>query len=433
MNISLPESMGFSNPALSVSNPPSFSGISDSDSPTYLISQPSSLPSSQSVPVSPMVASSNTPALPMSPIVPAITPVMPAMPVPRVQPPVNVTPFTPPVSGSYPLVEAGGPLPVVTPAFPASAQAAPSLMPSSAPPSPARKRRVRRGFVALAALLLVVLLGSGVLLYLIAIHTSLPSQTVVGHAFFVSSGLISKESNQGITDELSISLQNIGDPQLGKRYYGWLMSNVGSDAPPLALGPLPVDHGQIAMTYSDPQHNNLLANYSRFLITEQDASQQPTNPSLDVQHVWRYYSAFSIVPNPVEPKHYSLFDHLRHLLSADPKLSSVGLSGGLSEWLYRNTTKILEAAGSARDSQKGCADEGCADFILRQVARILDYLDGSDYVKTENIPLTIQGDQLLIDPTVARVALLEFDPLNQQPPGYLEHIGTHLQEISQNS
>jgi hypothetical protein len=37
---------------------------------------------------------------------------------------------------------------------------------------------------------------------------------------------------------------------------------------------------------------------------------------------------------------------------------------------------------------------------------------------------------LLIDPTIARVAMLEFDS-TQQPPGYLKHIGTHLQEISQ--
>jgi hypothetical protein len=64
------------------------------------------------------------------------------------------------------------------------------------------------------------------------------------------------------------------------------------------------------------------------------------------------------------------------------------------------------------------------------VARILDYLDGSTYVQTENIPTHIQGDRLLIDPTIARVALLEFDPLHQEPPGYLYHIGSHLQELS---
>jgi hypothetical protein len=246
--------------------------------------------------------------------------------------------------------------------------------------------------------------------------------------------LINTKTDQGITDGLNISLQNIQNPQPGKSYYGWLMSTSGADMPPLALGPLSVNHGQISMSYTGSQHDNLLANYGRFLITEEDASQQPTSPSPDVLHTWRYSSAFSTAPYLKDPKRYSLLDHLRHLLSQDPKLQKAGLVGGLSEWLYRNTTKILEAAGSARDSQKGCigsADEACAGLIFRQVARILDYLDGSAYVQTENIPTSIQGDQLLIDPTIARVALLEFDTVHQEPPGYLKHIGTHLQDISE--
>jgi len=37
---------------------------------------------------------------------------------------------------------------------------------------------------------------------------------------------------------------------------------------------------------------------------------------------------------------------------------------------------------------------------------------------------------VLIDPILARVALLEFDTVNQQPPGYLEHIGNHLRELT---
>src|SRR5207253_1499974 len=111
-------------------------------------------------------------------------------------------------------------------------------------------------------------------------------------------------------------------------------------------------------------------------------------------------------------------------LSQDPKLLKAGLTGGLDIWLFRNTTKILEAAGSARDVQKRCTpdpnDANCA-FVHRAVVRILDYLDGSTYVQLEVPP----GTRVLIDPTTARVALLTFDPVNQQPPGYLEHIGNH--------
>jgi hypothetical protein len=240
------------------------------------------------------------------------------------------------------------------------------------------------------------------------------------------------QSNQGITDGLHISLQNIGDPRSGKRYYGWLMSS-GTQVP-VALGPLSIDHGQITMTYNDPNHSNLLAHYSRFLITEEDASQQPASPSLNIND-WRYYAAFPTEPSQADPDHYSVLDHLRHLLAQDPKLNQAGLQGGLSVWLYRNTTKILEAAGSARDTQKGCVGgtpDACdTGVILRQVARILDYLDGAQYVQEENIPPAIQGDHLLIDQNVAKVALLEFDPVSQQPPGYLEHIGRHLQNLTQ--
>ncbi|WP_220203075.1 hypothetical protein [Reticulibacter mediterranei] len=35
----------------------------------------------------------------------------------------------------------------------------------------------------------------------------------------------------------------------------------------------------------------------------------------------------------------------------------------------------------------------------------------------------------MIDKNQARVALLEFDPQSQNPPGYLTHIGNHLREI----
>ncbi len=435
MNVSIPESTSQSNPALSVINPVSLSDINDPNTPTYLISPPPSSLSSQSGPVPSTETDSNAPALPPSPVVRTFALTSSSMAtevVPQMQPPVNVTPLPPQASGSYPpIVETRGPVPV----SPLSQPAQRPLEPLPALTGSASKRRVT-GLVILAALLLVVVLSSGVLLYLTIVHPLSPSpqSTIVGHAFFISSGLISKESNQGITDELHISLQNVADPQLGKRYYGWLKGDSGLDVPVLALGPLSVNHGQITMTYSSPQHSNLLANYGRFLVTEEDANQQPTNPSLDVQHVWRYYSAFSTVPSATDPKHYSSLDHLRHLLSQDPKLKNVGLSGGLSTWLFRNTTKILEAAGSARDIQKGCVgstNEGCTSLIFRQVARILDYLDGSTYVQTENIPTSIQGDSLLIDPTIARVALLEFDTLHQEPPGYLEHIGGHLQQLSQ--
>lgn len=432
-------SMGQSHPSLSTINPPSFSGVSGPldamNSPTYLSPLPQHIPfqpsqSLQSSPVPPVVAGSNTPVLPQPPVIPSTTPVLSVTPtrsIPTVQPTAISGPTYPSqASGSYPVISTSAPMPP-----PSSLPQQPLPPPTPVQASSAGKRRRRGWFIALLVLLLVALLGSTYLFY--TRTSSPPPQTIVGHAFFGSSGLISQTSNQGITDKIQINLQHVSDPQPGKHYYAWLISERQPDVPALALGPVSVNHGQVTLSYSDPRHNNLLANYSRFLVTEVDANQQPAVPSLDV-NTWSYYAAFSRTPNPADPKHYSLLDHLRHLLSQDPKLQGVGLTGGLDMWLFRNTTKVLEAAGSARDAQQVCVanpSKACTDGMLRQVARILDYLDGAAYVQTENIPPDIQGSTLLIDPTIARVALLEFDPIHQEPPGYLEHIGSHLQELSE--
>lgn len=418
LNTSMPENVIQPNLARGIITPPSFSGISGLDtmnSPTSISPLPQSFlsqpPSSPHTP--PVLTSSNTPVLQPPPVSSAITPI------------VSVTPTT-----AVPHVQAEGKQTTTAPSS-GHLLAAPPAFPTS-------KRR-RRGIVlALSVVLLLAVLSSVIAAVLFFSHTPAPSQqtAIVGHAFFVSSGLISKESNQGITDRLQIDVQHISDPQPGKKYYAWLLSsNSQNDIPALALGPLSVHQGQATMTYTGALHTNLLANYNRFLVTEEDANQQPTNPSLDI-HTWQYYDAFSTTPNPTDAKHYSLYDHLKHLLSQDPKLKAVGLTGGLDIWLFKNITKILEAAGSARDQQKVCMagpSTSCTDFMLRQVARILDYLDGSTYVQTENIPLNIQdiqGGHFLIDPTIAHVALLQFDPA-QEPPGYLKHIGSHLQNISQ--
>ena len=432
LNISMAANTIDPNLARGIITPPSFSGISGldtMDSPTSISPLPQSLPT-QSAPVPPVVASISTPILPPPPVSSSYTPILSETPTTLDRQTPTRTEDKTRIAVERPLMNvANGP---VAPSIPPSPAPLPSAPSSSTPPK-------RRGglYIALAAILLLALLSSVVGAFFVfnRSRTTPPAQTsnIVGHAFFVSSGLISKDSNSGITDKLQIDLQNIPNPQSGKKYYGWLSTGSGqTDAPALALGPLPVTNGRITMTYNGTTHVNLLATYSRFLITEEDANQQPVNPSPDIS-TWRYYNGFSTAPNLTDPKRFSLYNHLQHLLSQDPKLQEAGLPGGLDTWLFRNTTKILEAAGSARDQQKVCISQpstACTDFMLRQVARILDYLDGSTYVKTENIPPNIQGTQLLIDPTVARVALLEFEP-TQEPPGYLKHIGSHLQSIDQ--
>jgi hypothetical protein len=220
-----------------------------------------------------------------------------------------------------------------------------------------------------------------------------------------------------------MNLQNIPSPQTGKTYYAWLLNDKHMDWRPIPLGALTVNNGTATLFYpGDAQHTNLLATNSRFLITE-EATQAPASPSLDPS-TWRYYAEFSQAPNPADPEHFSLYDHIRHLLADDPKVKAAGLTGGLDIWLYKNTEKLLEWSGSARFLWN--EKEAGSPLLHRQLIRIMDYLDGTTYVQSD-----LPGVPLFADPTISKVPLLTFDPQTQNPPGYLYHIGKHLHEITQ--
>ncbi len=329
--------------------------------------------------------------------------------------------YTPP-SPASPGVIASSP---TAPAVPLGEPTTP--IPSTSPPAPQKPRQPLL-WIALAALLLLVLVGSSLGTYFAFFSkgttpTTPTASSIVGYAYFVSSGLLSSNpgSNQGITDQLQIKLGNFPPPQSGKAYYAWLLNNINLDAKAIPLGQLTVNNGTAVLFFAgDANHSNLLATNSRFLITEEDSAAPPVSPSLD-HATYRYYAEFSQKkPNPQNPTSYSLYDHIRHLLASDPKVTAAGLTGGLDIWLYRDTQKILEWAGSARDAWK----DGNAAFIQRQLTRIIDYLDGSTYAQQD-----LPGQKLLADPVIAKIGLLTFDPLTQDPPGYLYHIDKHLREI----
>jgi serine/threonine protein kinase len=375
---------------------------------------------------------------------------------PSIQPAKNLSSPTP--SQPYPVSQPGGPITPMPPnishkrgiaeTWRNAFQVPPTHSPGRSapdlstvvpvqPPSPVspQQRGRRPLLIALIALLILVLIASGVGTYFAFLphgnntRSLAPTVPLVGHAFFISSGLNSTnpESSQGITDQLQINLQKNSPPQPGKSYYAWLLNSKTSELKPIALGKLTVNSDSTAsLTYpGDATYTDLLASNSRFLITEEDAGTIPPSPSLDPT-AWSYYAEFSQKPNPLDPEKYSLYDHLRHLLAADPKLQGVGLSGGLDIWLFRNTEKILEWSGSARDAWKN-KNTANADFIRRQITRILAYLDGATYYQTD-----LPGQPLRVDPTIAKVALLEFNVQTQAPPGYLYHIGTkHLHGITQ--
>ncbi len=213
--------------------------------------------------------------------------------------------------------------------------AAPAGGVSSAPLAPAAlsRKRQRKPFnrlyaAMIGALLLAILLTIGAL-FLISQTTPLVPGQVIGHAFFLNSGQLNANGPQGINDEVQIDLAHVSDPAAGKSYYAWLLGDRSqSEAAPVLLGRLTVSQGNMHFLYrGDPQHTNLLAFVSRFLITEDNASSPTGNPLIDTS-TWRYYAEIPQLPNPTDQLHFSMLDHLRHLLVESPELKLRGLING---------------------------------------------------------------------------------------------------------
>lgn len=322
-------------------------------------------------------------------------------------------------------------------------------MTPSVPPlqPPARSRRRVGLVIALLAVILVVV-GASLGTFFLISHQNRTSGTpgpAGGVAFFFSSGQINLSSSQGTEDGVQISLKNIPLPSSGKIYYAWLLSDkqtsvtitttastpgttttggtacpttasVPSTAQPLLLGRLPVSNGTVNFSYVDQNHTNLLQRYSRFLITEENTNSTPVTPPSD-QHAWRFYAEF---PQSREQagQCFSALYYMRHLLVEGSAPQGLGIYGDLDIQALRNTLKILEWAGSAKDGND-------PNFIHRQVIRILDYLDGVAAVQQD-----APGEPLLVDKTLAQIPLL--NPLNLQTPegeSYLQRIDFQLKGL----
>ncbi len=154
-------------------------------------------------------------------------------------------PATSPIAGVSPVSPTLTPSAIQTPgqALPWGTQPVADLptMLFSPQPAPVPARRRRRGlYIALAVILIVVLLAASLAaFYTRSQHGGTTAQNpVAGHAYFVSSGLLSLNSSQGITDELQIHLQGIPDPQPGNSYYAWLLTDKSLSYVPTLLGTL---------------------------------------------------------------------------------------------------------------------------------------------------------------------------------------------------
>ena len=322
---------------------------------------------------------------------------------------------------------------------------APSALSTSEPLAPVAPKRSRRGrglYVTLIALLLIVLVGSGLGAYFVfsSARSHSPSQSpakatqIVGNGFFTSSGASTGPNSMGINDTFQVRLPNIPNPPAGKSYYAWLLpDNTQSEGTSINLGPVNVTNGiaSLSSTYIDPQHNNLIGTFSRLLITEEATNPPPQSYSLD-KKTWRYYAEMPQVPaftNCVNVM-TALSDlcHLRHLLSNDPELQRVGLPAGLNYWLLNNIEEIQKWAREAVDHHD-------AADIRHKVINIMYVLDGvkciqQDLQHASAAPGTDNTSDDSSLNKIAAISLLDC-ALTPSEPGFLIHIHNHLNAIVQ--
>ena len=255
--------------------------------------------------------------------------------------------------------------------------------------------------------------------------------TIVGQAFFLSSGNGNGSQNLGLNDEFQVNLSKISTPAAGKQYYAWLMPDlVQSENSDRALGPLQVSGGAATLSYTDPQHANLVGLFSRFLVTEEASSPTPISPSLD-KTTWRYYAE---IPQGTPIKdcagvsitQLSVLCHLRHLLSGDPDLAKVHLQGGLNFWLLNNVGEMVKWAREA-------VDHNAAIDVRHKIVNILYILNGPACI-AQSLQNASPGLSNVVDdnslPTIAAIPLMDCS-LTPNLPGYVTHIDNHLNAMLQ--
>ncbi len=211
----------------------------------------------------------------------------------------------------------------------------------------------------------------GTYLLMISSQGSLPLP-VVGKVSFVSSGLVEDNGKQNINDEVLINLHDLALPETSKSYYAWLLSDAGQTLQHwVLLGKLDLNHGNAYMLFNgDKKHSDLLAQTSRFLVTEEDMPGAANNPFLH-QNTWRYYAQLPQQRATTDPYHFSMLDHVRYLLVQAPELLALGLKGDLNNWLLRNMAEVSRWSIETRDNWNN------ASAVRKHLSDILYTLDGN--------------------------------------------------------
>lgn len=284
-----------------------------------------------------------------------------------------------------------------------------------------KQRRFLFGTGMLALLLVVSALLFPVMLLTFS-HPVLHAATIVpsGMLSFESSHQFNLGLTQGYNDIITLSMHGVPALSSGLSYDAWLMPDPSDDATvPLLLGTL--HPGANTLSYTSPNHTNLLASYSGVRVTVQPQEPVPETPSLDPT-TWKWQGFLPATPAPGDENQYSLLSHMRHLLAQDPTLQANGLSGGLALWLTQNVSKIEEWAGAAQGDWHGAqTSAGDADQLHRQVLRIVEYLDGIFYYERD-VP---GGSPWIVDPLAGKIGVLD-RVAGQHPPAFLTHVDIHL-------
>jgi hypothetical protein len=322
-----------------------------------------------------------------------------------------------------------------------TASSASTILPAPQPTVPTLPPK--RGYSRLPAVLIVLMIlalsGAGLGSLLVLFHPPPVSMqpaappVIVGHVYFLNSGQVNQNTNQGMDDEVQIDLSNLANPAPGKSYYAWLLGDKNQgEMTAVFLGMLAVKNGDAHLFYAgDQSHTNLFAFTSRFLVTEEDSSVTPVAPSPDYG-TWRYYGELLQTPLQTSDSisaaggmtRFSFLDHLRYLMVSDPMLDQNELPGGLNNWFSHNVEKVLELTSSMRESWQESKD---MSFIRRQTVQTLAYLDGLSYVSQDLLPNT----PLAINDRLARIGLIEMNGPNQDPPCYLDSVVFHLSALIQ--
>ncbi|GLV55258.1 hypothetical protein KDH_21050 [Dictyobacter sp. S3.2.2.5] len=310
---------------------------------------------------------------------------------------------------------------VVAPSKPGTTE--PTTPPKAPAPSTSGNRVWRSLWPIALAVLVLLVIGATLLNRVLTLFPSgaaSPTNPIVGQMSFYNTGNALDSNNPTINDGVMINLKNVAPPAAGKVYKAWLYDKQQPENDALLLGNISINNGAGTLNYKSPNHQNLLASMSAFVITENAPNDQPVTPVLDTK-TWRYSGSIPDQSLASDPEHFSQLDHLRHLLASDPTLDSRGLHNGIDFWFQHDVEQIQQEAASVKNLQD--------PVLMRQkLTDMLYYMDGpcaaTETQATGHLPAAPDKNIL----NESKIGLLECKQL-ANIHGHLQHIRLHLAGI----